>query len=309
MCEKVYEKKLTVFTPTYNRGYILGKCYDSLCKQTSKDFVWLIVNDGSTDNTELLVGEWIKEKRIDIQYIKQCNAGKHVAHNTGVLACKTEMFICVDSDDYLTENAVYEILEAWEQVSSDESLAGFIALRGYSEKRLMSTELPHSTKKCSISELYIKYGFKGETTLVFKTRILKEYLYPVFEGERFVTEAVVYDQISQKYKMLLLNKVFYLAAYLDDGYTNNIRNIHKQNKKGYLFYLIQRIRFSKTFREKYLAYSYYLAGCISIGKTANYRTIESLYMCPLCLPKALVIYIKPFLKDLFFKAGLLGYEN
>jgi len=100
------EKRITVFTPTYNRAYILNRLYESLKKQSSKSFLWLIIDDGSTDNTEELVNAWIRENIIEIRYYKQENGGKQRAHNKAVELCDTELFICVDSDDYLTENAI-----------------------------------------------------------------------------------------------------------------------------------------------------------------------------------------------------------
>ena len=124
------EQKVTVFTPAYNRAYTLGRLYESLLKQTDKRFCWLIVDDGSTDQTEELVSNWIKENRIDIEYYKQENQGKPAAHNTGVELTKTELFTCVDSDDYLTDNAVGEILNAWERKTD-----GCIGILGYIERK------------------------------------------------------------------------------------------------------------------------------------------------------------------------------
>src|SRR5665647_1656547 len=105
---------LTIFTPSYNRGYILGQLYHSLLEQTCMDFEWVIVDDGSTDNTKDLVQAWTNEGKLTIRYIYQKNGGKMRAHNTGVLYATTELFLCVDSDDYLVETAVEEILLCWE---------------------------------------------------------------------------------------------------------------------------------------------------------------------------------------------------
>lgn len=229
-------ENLTIFTPTYNRGYIIRQCYESLCRQSNKNFVWLIVDDGSTDNTEQIINSFINEDKIKIIYFRQKNSGKHVAHNTGVLMCETEIFVCVDSDDYLSDDAVQLIYDTWDKVGNDKSLAGIVALRGKSHNELLGTPMPDNIEKSSIFDLYDKYKFKGDTILVFKTDILKKYLFPVFEGEKFVTEAVIYDQISQEYDMALLNRVLYFCEYLDDGYSKNILSIHKKIRKGICFF-------------------------------------------------------------------------
>uniref|UniRef100_UPI002175FEAF glycosyltransferase family 2 protein n=1 Tax=Bacillus thuringiensis TaxID=1428 RepID=UPI002175FEAF len=202
-------ENLTIFTPTYNRGYLIQRCYESLCRQSNKNFVWLIVDDGSTDNTEQIINSFIKEKKIKIIYFKQKNSGKQVAHNTGVLMCTTKIFVCVDSDDYLSDNAVQLIYDTWDKIESDRKLAGIIALKGNNFSEVVGTEMPKNIEKSSIFNLYEKHKFKGDAMLVFKTDILKKHLFPVFEGEKFITEAVVYDQISQKYEMKLLNEVLY----------------------------------------------------------------------------------------------------
>jgi glycosyltransferase involved in cell wall biosynthesis len=108
--------KITVFTPTYNRAYILDRVYKSLINQTNKSFVWLIVDDGSTDNTESLVKKWIKEDKIEIKYYKQKNGGKQRAHNKAVKLTDTDLFICLDSDDYFTKDAIEILLNSWNEV-------------------------------------------------------------------------------------------------------------------------------------------------------------------------------------------------
>ena len=105
------EEKLTIFTPTYNRAYTLKKLYASLIEQINQNFEWLIVDDGSTDNTEEVVKQWVDEKKITIRYFKQRNGGKQRAHNKGVEICNTELFICVDSDDYIVKDSVDKILK------------------------------------------------------------------------------------------------------------------------------------------------------------------------------------------------------
>ena len=123
------ENKITVFTPTYNRAYILKNLYESLMRQTVQKFEWLIVDDGSTDETADLVATWQKENKISIRYLKQRNGGKQRAHNKGVEECKTELFVCVDSDDYIAECSIESILKTWKNMINDDKLADKIELR------------------------------------------------------------------------------------------------------------------------------------------------------------------------------------
>ena len=136
--------KLTIFTPAYNRGYIIKKCYDSLCRQTCKDFVWLVIDDGSTDNTAELIKEWQKnDNDFEIRYIYKENGGMHTAHNTAYENIDTELNVCIDSDDYITDDAVEKIINFWQNNGSDK-YAGIIALDVYqSNGNVIGKELPN----------------------------------------------------------------------------------------------------------------------------------------------------------------------
>ncbi|HFK1710008.1 glycosyltransferase family 2 protein [Bacillus mycoides] len=300
-------ENLTIFTPTYNRGYIIRQCYESLCRQSNKNFVWLIVDDGSTDNTEQIINSFINEDKIKIIYFRQKNSGKHVAHNTGVLMCETEIFVCVDSDDYLSDDAVQLIYDTWDKVGNDKSLAGIVALRGKSHNELLGTPMPDNIEKSSIFDLYDKYKFKGDTILVFKTDILKKYLFPVFEGEKFVTEAVIYDQISQEYDMALLNRVLYFCEYLDDGYSKNILSIHKKNPKGYMFFLERRIENAKDLKSKYKAVAYYISGCLEVKNISYYMNCSYRFLKIISIPQGVLIYIKPHIKRKLVKYNIIKF--
>lgn len=295
---------ITIFTPTYNRGYILNKCYESLCNQTNNNFEWLIVDDGSTDNTEEIVTDWIKENKIKIRYIKQENSGKHVAHNRGVLECMTSIFVCVDSDDYLIDNAIDNIYKNWNRIKLNSKLAGIIALRGNRLREPISTRMPNNVTESSILDLYNIHKFKGDTMLVFKSKILKKYLFPVFEGEKFVTEAVIYDQISSKYSMMLLDEVLYIGEYLDDGYTKNILEVHRSNPKGYMYYLKQRVDLAINFKSKYNTIANYIAGCINVRDFSHLKDIDESFILFISIPKSILVYIKPRLKYILLKFKL-----
>lgn len=119
---------LTVFTPLYNRINTLKRTYESLKRQTSKDFVWLIIDDGSTDNPYEIIKEWIKiNNGFEIKYVYKENGGMHTAHNTAYENIDTELNVCVDSDDYMPDNAVQLIIDCWNK-NKNKGYAGIIAL-------------------------------------------------------------------------------------------------------------------------------------------------------------------------------------
>ena len=261
---------LTIFTPTYNRAYILPQLYQSLCSQTDKNFEWLIVDDGSTDNTEDIIRAWIKENAISIRYFKQENGGKMRAHNRGVKEALYELFLNVDSDDYIVNNTVEMILQYSNKLINN-NLSGIIAYRGYeSYKNLVKCEFPEDKKKTTLSGLY-KKGFTGETSLIFKTIILKQHLFPEIRGEKFVTEAYIYDKIDQKYEMLLLPEIIIRSKYLEDGYTQNDLLLKQSNPLGWSMFFNQRSLYADNFKEKIRMTSYYICYGL-IGKKKNIIT-------------------------------------
>ncbi|WP_214830353.1 glycosyltransferase family A protein [Exiguobacterium sp. s56] len=284
--------RLTIFTPTFNRKHTLHKLYESLLNQTNLDFEWFIVDDGSSDNTQELIKSWIKKNKINIKFHRQDNSGKHVAHNYGVINCETEIFVCVDSDDQVTKDFVSTIYTIWPRVNQQASLAGIIALKGNVNNMRIGTSMPTSLKSCSISELYSKQKFKGDATLIFKTLCLKKYLFPVIDGEKFMTEGVVYDQLSKDYEMLLLNKIIYICEYLEDGLSANIDLVHKKNPKGYIFYLSQRIDLSVNLWNKILFSAWYLVGIWRIGYKPSPEERKHGAHITLAYPLAILLLIR-----------------
>ncbi len=225
---------LTVFTPTYNRAYILPELYATLLIQSCGEFVWMIIDDGSDDGTESLVQKWVDEKKLEIIYRKQENGGKQRAHNTAVSFCATDCFLCVDSDDYLTGNAVELLKARWEKVRSNVKISGIVALKGYDEKTPMGSPLPKGIEYSSLTGLYQKHGFSGETALLFRTAYIRPYPYPVAEGEKFITESYLYLQLDQHYTMSILDEIINICGYQDDGYTKNIHKVFVRNPISYM---------------------------------------------------------------------------
>ncbi len=203
--------RITVFTPTFNRAYIIEKLYQSLKKQTFRDFEWIVINDGSIDNTNELFKEiMIDSHDFSIRYFSVPNGGKHRAINLGVNLAQGELFFIVDSDDYLTDNAL-EIIDNIEKgipQAKKNEFAGICGLRGYDEKNYIGTTFEkenQDTLDITVLERE-KYNISGDKSEVFYTSILKKYPFPEFKNEKFVTECVVWDKIAHdNYKLRFFN--------------------------------------------------------------------------------------------------------
>jgi glycosyltransferase involved in cell wall biosynthesis len=228
-------KKLTVFTPTFNRAYCLGKCYESLKRQTNKDFIWLIIDDGSTDNTKDLISNWQTENLMDIQYIWQENQGMHGAHNTAYEQIKTELNVCIDSDDYLPNDAVEKILGMWEREGS-VNVSGLIGLDSFSDGTVIGSKLPDKLRTSTLFDLYYKYGVTGDKKLVYRTELTKNFPYPIFDNEKYVGLAYKYYKLDQEFELLLMNDVLCHVEYLPDGSSLNMLKQYRKNPKGFAFY-------------------------------------------------------------------------
>lgn len=215
----------SVFTPTYNRANTIGRTYEYLCKQTLRSFEWIIVDDGSTDNTEEIVQKWINTNKISIVYLKQENGGKHRAFNRAVQIAKGEIFICLDSDDYYIETAL-EIIYSYHLIHKDNPwIAGFSCNSLDLHGNLIGTSLPVDELVVSHYNLYNSLSVKGDKGLIYYTRILKEYPFPEFENEFFVTEALVLNRISLRYKICCIKRSLEIKDYQRDGLSSNIWRI------------------------------------------------------------------------------------
>ena len=246
------EYKFTIFTPTYNRADLLKKLYESLKNQSFKNFEWLIVDDGSTDNTYETIQEFQKENIIDIRYIKKENGGKQRAYNVGVENAKGELFICLDSDDIYVENGLEIILKYWEKYSDDKKIAGMGYLSVYPNGEIIGVKFPKDEMISNQFEIYYDYKVSGDKGLMFRTEVLKSYKFPEIDGEKFVTEAVVYNRISQTYKILFVNEKIEIKEYHEDGLTSKYAKLLINNPKGNSIYHNERNFFKMLFKDKIL---------------------------------------------------------
>lgn len=258
-----FRYKITLFTPTYNRAYILDVLYRSVQRQTYRDFEWLIIDDGSTDNTEELVQDWIEENNdFPIRYYKVKNGGKCRAINKGLDLAQGELFFIMDSDDYLTDNALERVVY-WENTIHDEPMfMGVVGNRGTSETYSPNRPLGSSYRDCNVFVRYpeyTRYVVDGEHAGVWYTELHRRYKYPEFEGENFMTPCITWNRMANDgYRVRIFDEIIWVCNYLQDGLTmqGNMRFIKNprgaglclREKAEFLHYsLADRIRMWYTF--------------------------------------------------------------
>lgn len=225
--------ELTVLTPTYNRSNCLKMLYESLKVQTRKDFEWLIVDDGSTDETRTLIDSFVSEDKIHIRYIYKENGGKHTALNTGISQIHNELTFIVDSDDSLSVDAVETIHGYHEKYKNNSEICGYAFLRCYPDGKINGKEFAKDELIASYIETRINsddsHSDKAE---VFFTRCLKEFPFPEYQGEKFLGEDIVWIRMGRKYKMVYINKAIYIGEYLEGGLTNTRRKHNIESPVG-----------------------------------------------------------------------------
>lgn len=243
--------KITVFTPTYNRAYILNQLYQSLRRQTFKDFEWLIVDDGSTDDTESLVHKWQEESNLfPIRYYKKENGGKCRAINYGVDLAEGLLFFNVDSDDYLTDDALEKVASWEEGLPKDKPYAGVVGNLGTSETETPNTPWPEPYRDANLLERYPEYSdhpIDGERAWVFYTEIQKKYKYPEFENENFMTPAVTWNRMAHDgYIMRIFDDIIWIYEYQPDGLTMQGSMRFIKNPQGHGLCLKEKAIFTKA---------------------------------------------------------------
>ena len=229
------KEMLTVFTPTFNRAECLKKGYEALCRQTCKEFVWLVVDDGSTDQTRLLVEQWSRqEKGFEVRYIYKENGGLHTGYNVAIANIDTELSVCIDSDDYMPDDAVEKILTFWKKEGSDK-YAGIAALDAFEDGTIIGDPFPKQ-KSINILDVSLgKYHYKnGDRKLVVRTALYKEVApMPSYENEKNFNPHLMHLQISEKYDFLIYNTVLCVVEYQEDGMSNGIFKQYPNSPKSF----------------------------------------------------------------------------
>lgn len=244
-------KKISIITPTYNRCSLLGNLYRSLVNQTNDDFKWIIIDDGSKDNTKEIINSFISEGLVDITYIYQDNGGKHRALNRAIEICDTELFFIVDSDDMLTPESIEKVLSIYNSISDKSQFCGLAGLRIDSDNKSKTNDLPKDIFDATALEATYKYSLFGDKAEVFFTNVIKNYRFPEFKGENYLTENVLWHKMAQDgYKMRWVNEGIYLCDYRNDGLTKHAFRNAALNCQGESYYHNQESEFNIPFKWK-----------------------------------------------------------
>ncbi len=257
---------LTVFTPAYNRAHTIGRTYESLCRQTSQNFCWLVIDDGSSDNTRELVQAWIQENRIPITYIYQENQGMHGAHNTAYDNIHTELNTCIDSDDYMPDNAVELIENFWKEHGSNQ-YAGILGLDYTCDGKIIGKGFVEQMQSTTLTGYYLQGGL-GDKKAVYRTNIIKKTTpYPIFPGEKYVGLGCRYFEIDQQYELLTLNEALVIVEYQEDGSSMNMYRQYWNNPNGFIYMRTLDMKYYTGMKQKFRAAIHYVSSSIRANKT------------------------------------------
>lgn len=303
---------LTIFTPAYNRAHTIVRTYQSLCRQTSHDFEWLIIDDGSSDNTQDLVRSWLIDSSIRgsdieftgfskdapwlyIRYIYQNNQGMHGAHNTAYENIKTELNTCIDSDDYAPDDSVAKIAKFWNSQTIENRLkyAGIIALDVNDvNKGVIGDIFPSDLKSTTLLGYYANGG-RGDKKLIYRTDVIKSTsLYPLFEGERYVGLNYKYMLVDQQYELLVLNEPVCVVEYQLDGSSSNMYKQYWNNPKGWAFHRKEEMKLTKVFRRKLQLCIHYVSSSIISGNRCFIKESPCKMLTILSIPFGYLLYLK-----------------
>ena len=282
---------LTVFTPTYNRAYTLHLCYESLKKQTCKDFIWLIIDDGSTDATKELVDSWTLENKVEIRYYYQENQGMHGAHNTAYEKIDTELNVCIDSDDYMPDDAVEKIVSFW-KLHGSHKVSGIVGLDASREGEIIGTRMPDNLETTTLSELYGKHKVKGDKKLVYRTELTRNTPpYPLFPGEKYCPLSYKYILIDQQFPLLVMNEILCHVEYLADGSSMNMIKQYKKNPRGFSFFRKVAMKYAPTYKERLRESIHYVSSNMMIKNRGYLSESPNKWTTLLATPFGIALYL------------------
>ena len=288
--------KISVLTPTFNRANFLERVYKSLLK--NKEYIqnieWLIMDDGSTDNTKSVIEKLKDENEIEIKYYYQENQGKMVAINKLVGQATGDLIIDCDSDDYFTKDAFKVIKEEFEKHKEEKNIYGLCFLKYDQNGKNMGNNF--KKEKTTMFDLYFKEGETGEKAIVFYSNIRKQYKHELEKNERFVTEARMYHKIDEKYQMICVNKPIMKCEYQEKGYTKNISKQFKENPNGYYKYfqeILKKNMKGVTLKKRLYAIKHYILFSYLTKSKKNLKEIKNLINKIIYL----ILYIPGILKS------------
>ncbi len=293
------EALITVFTPTYNRCREIQNCYNSLRKQTSFNFEWLIIDDGSTDQTEETVKKWTDEcSDFKIRYFYKENGGLHTAYNWAIERAETELFVCIDSDDWMPAAAVEAIERLWESIDHAK-YAGIMGIDRYEDGRVVGDAFPENVREMYLYEKLVKYKLAGDKKMIHRTALLKKVApMPSFNNEKFFNPSYLMYQLDRYGKLYVTNECFCIVNYQPDGMSSNIYKQYRTSPRSYAEYRKLYLSFpDSSFLFKFKNCIHYVSSCIlnktlieGIKEVKGYRIMMLFAILPGYLLTALVLW-------------------
>lgn len=237
---------LTILTATYNRAHTLSRLYASLLAQTQCDFEWLIIDDGSNDNSSELIRMFLSEGKLRISYHFQSNMGKHAAINRGVSMCMQDWIFIVDSDDALASDAVEEVKNITASPNYRNAV-GFCFRKSYFDGTLIGVPAQSEGVEM-LTPTAAGHKFKGDLAYIFRAVSMKSCLFPIIPGEKFVPELYIWNKISDQGDIFFNGgKSIYFAEYLSDGYSKSFRKVFRNNPVGFFIFYASQISRERAF--------------------------------------------------------------
>lgn len=283
---------ISIITPTYNRASLLPRCYESLSRQTVNNFEWILIDDGSSDGTIDLINTF--HPTFPFYFITKENGGKHTALNVAHEYIHGEYVCILDSDDYLIDTAVEQMIQAWNVYKKNPEIGIVILLKGSSIDQPSCMAFPEDEgKPVDIMRYHRKYIFSGDACEVIRSDLFIRYPFPVFEGERFISEGALWNRVSFTHKCVYINQVIYIADYLEGGLTKSGKPLRVHNPNGGMYtanlnmhkknYLKRRIKNGLLFT----CYGFFAKKTIPqmIGQC------DSKCMMFICLPAGYMLYL------------------
>ncbi len=288
-------EQLTVFTPAYNRAELLRRCYESMLRQTNRDFIWMIIDDGSTDGTRELVQTWLNvTEKPRIEYYYKENGGLHTAYNEAIAHIETELCVCIDSDDWMPDDAVEKILAFWSEHGSDE-YAGIVGADFYPDGKMIGDPLPDQKSVNLIDLLTGKYPIhNGDRTNVVRTELYKKYApMRVFPGEKNFNPHYMHLQISGELDFLVLNENLRFVEYQPEGMSNSILKQYRNSPNSFAEIRKLYLSFPNTSLKFRLRHSIHLvSSCTLAGNSFRaFRESPSKLLTALSLPFGIALSI------------------
>ena len=282
---------LTIYTPTYNRSQLLPRVYESLCSQTCKDFLWLVVDDGSTDDTAAIVAQWASEGKLDLQYIHKENGGVHTARDLAYRICKTELITSVDSDDWLANNAVEKLLQCWES-RQGQNLAGVFVATAFGDGTRACGAFP-PLDAVTYQDFAYKYHVRGDKHTVLRTDVISALPdSPVYQGENLVGESYKWIQLPDDMPFLILDEPLYLIDYRDTGYSKSAALNRFRNPNGFRALYRQYIISAKYLRPRLKGHLGYIAFSLMLRERHIVRDSPKPVFTALLMPAGILIYLR-----------------